>query len=67
MFFPFFLSIIGAVLVIVGLYILLWGKEGDVGVRIKAGEQSHPTYDEATDPNKQKITSAEKDIAQGEP
>ncbi|KAJ4722659.1 WAT1-related protein [Melia azedarach] len=44
-------SIIGAVIVIVGLYMLLWGKEGDPKFHVKAaGEQSYQTYDRAKRP-----------------
>ena len=31
-------SIVGALIVIVGLYLLLWGKEGDVKVYTKSEE-----------------------------
>ncbi|KAJ4722663.1 WAT1-related protein [Melia azedarach] len=61
-------SIIGAVIVIIGLYMLLWGKEGDLKVHIKGGgEQSYPTCDEARDLNLKKITSAENYVPEGEP
>ncbi|CAK7327239.1 unnamed protein product [Dovyalis caffra] len=39
-------SILGAVVVIGGLYLLLWGKEGDQQVHSKEQEQSQLGYDE---------------------
>lgn len=57
----------GATVVIVGLYMLLWGKEGDLKVHIAAGEQSYPTYNKTKDSNIQKTASAAKDIQRGEP
>ncbi|KAF8016524.1 hypothetical protein BT93_H1902 [Corymbia citriodora subsp. variegata] len=36
-------SIIGAVIVIIGLYMLLWGKEEGQGARVKSEEQSYST------------------------
>ncbi|KAJ4722656.1 WAT1-related protein [Melia azedarach] len=60
-------SIIGAFIVIVGLYILLWGKEGDRETQIKKEEQPFPTHDKTRDSNIQKNSSAEKVIPQGEP
>ncbi|CAB4292290.1 unnamed protein product [Prunus armeniaca] len=60
-------SILGAFIVILGLYLLLWGKEGDE-VYIKSEESSYQTtYEEHKDNNIQKITSAKKDVLHGEP
>ncbi|PQP95339.1 WAT1-related protein [Prunus yedoensis var. nudiflora] len=60
-------SILGAFIVILGLYLLLWGKEGDE-VYIKSEESSYQTtYEEQKDNNIQKITSAKKDVLHGEP
>ncbi|XP_050216028.1 WAT1-related protein At2g39510-like isoform X2 [Mercurialis annua] len=42
-------SIIGAIVVIVGLYLLLWGKEGDQPVDSKSKDQSHSTDNEQKD------------------
>ncbi|KAJ7954733.1 WAT1-related protein [Quillaja saponaria] len=39
-------SILGAVIVIVGLYLLLWGKEGDQEVHSKSQVQSNFHYDD---------------------
>ncbi|PON83349.1 Plant-drug/metabolite exporter [Trema orientale] len=52
-------SILGALIVIIGLYMLLWGKEGDEKADIK--------YEEPKDKNAQKIDSAGKDAFYGEP
>ncbi|XP_038722604.1 WAT1-related protein At5g07050-like isoform X2 [Tripterygium wilfordii] len=52
-------SIIGAVVVIVGLYMLLWGKEGDQEVQRTSTEQSHSASEELKIHNLQIITSAE--------
>ncbi|CAL8989961.1 unnamed protein product [Prunus brigantina] len=55
-------SILGAFIVILGLYLLLWGKEGDE-VYIKSEESSYQTtYEEHKDNKIQKITSAKKDV-----
>lgn len=55
-------SIIGAVIVIVGLYLLLWGKEGDTKVHIKPEEQSSETDEEQKNNKIVKISSAEKNV-----
>lgn len=62
-------SIIGAIIVIVGLYLLLWGKEGDEEVETKSKAQSSKTYEEHNKKKKTKIVSAEKDVTvlNGEP
>ncbi|KAF3456799.1 hypothetical protein FNV43_RR01453 [Rhamnella rubrinervis] len=66
-------SIIGAIIVIVGLYLLLWGKEGDEEVETKSKAQSSQTYEEQNEEHdnnkKTKIVSAEKDVIvlNGEP
>lgn len=51
-------SIVGAFSVILGLYLLLWGKEGDE-VYVKSEEHK--------DKNIQKITSAKTDVLHDEP
>ncbi|KAJ4722664.1 WAT1-related protein [Melia azedarach] len=52
-------SLVGAAIVIIGLYMLLWGKEGDGEAQVKTEEQSFPTCDERREPKTQKHTSAE--------
>ncbi|XP_050216022.1 WAT1-related protein At4g08300-like [Mercurialis annua] len=42
-------SIIGAFVVIFGLYLLLWGKEGDQPYNSKSNDQSNSTYDGQND------------------
>lgn len=60
-------SILGAAIVIVGLYLLLWGKEGDEVYIIKSEESSYQTYEEDKDNKMQAITSVKKDALNGEP
>ncbi|KAF8394292.1 hypothetical protein HHK36_020498 [Tetracentron sinense] len=55
-------SILGGVIVIIGLYILLWGKEGDQEVCVGPQKQSYLSYDEQKEPNIQIITSVEMEI-----
>ncbi|KAF8388217.1 hypothetical protein HHK36_026883 [Tetracentron sinense] len=55
-------SIVGGVIVIAGLYLLLWGKEADGEVQIKPQEQSYLTYVGQKEPNIQIITSAEREV-----
>ncbi|KAL6343557.1 hypothetical protein AAG906_024922 [Vitis piasezkii] len=38
-------SILGGAIVIVGLYLLLWGKEGDQGAQVKSQEESYSARD----------------------
>ncbi|CAI0559046.1 unnamed protein product [Linum tenue] len=57
-------SIIGAVVVIVGLYLLLWGKEGDQKAHSKAPSVS--AYSEEKEANLQIITSGESKVSPGE-
>ena len=40
------LSIIGGVIIIVGLYLLSWGKEGDQEAKIKSEEESNTAHNE---------------------
>lgn len=60
-------SILGAAIVIVGLYLLLWGKEGDEVYIIKSEESSYQTYEEDKANKIQTITSVKKDALNGEP
>ncbi|KAM7485194.1 hypothetical protein LguiA_001203 [Lonicera macranthoides] len=53
-------SIVGGVIVIVGLYLLLWGKEGDQEVQIRPEEQSQIIYEGHEDPKTRIIRSAPK-------
>ncbi|KAF2286609.1 hypothetical protein GH714_022812 [Hevea brasiliensis] len=58
-------SLLGGAIVIIGLYLLLLGKEGDQD-QIKSQVQSSPTYDEEKDPHIEMETSQEeKAIQQG--
>ncbi|CAI0569703.1 unnamed protein product [Linum tenue] len=56
-------SIIGAVVVIVGLYLLLWGKEGDQKAQSKA--QSISAYSEHGEGSTERITSGESNVSSG--
>ncbi|KAL6194800.1 PREDICTED: WAT1-related protein At4g08300-like [Fragaria vesca subsp. vesca] len=61
-------SILGAAIVIVGLYLLLWGKEGDEVYIIKSEDSpSYQTYEEEKDDRIRTITSVKKDALHGEP
>ena len=55
------LSILGGVVVIVGLYLLLWGKEGDQE-QPELKEQSLSPCEECEDPKGLIFTSAGKDM-----
>ncbi|KAM1216376.1 hypothetical protein ACFX2I_012629 [Malus domestica] len=59
-------SIVGAFIVILGLYLLLWGKEGDE-IYVKAEESSYQTKYEEHKDNGVQITSANKNVQHGEP
>ncbi|XP_044498252.1 WAT1-related protein At5g07050-like [Mangifera indica] len=59
-------SILGATIVIFGLYLLLWGKEGDKEVHIETEGNSDSAYDEKN-PKLQKTTPAEREIPHVEP
>ncbi|KAJ4826130.1 hypothetical protein Tsubulata_021877 [Turnera subulata] len=58
-------SVLGAIIVIIGLYLLLWGKEGDK--RIHTQEQSPAAPDEEKDNIIHIVASAERKITPGEP
>ncbi|XWS39207.1 hypothetical protein CRYUN_Cryun18bG0030400 [Craigia yunnanensis] len=60
-------SILGGVIVIVGLYLLLWGKDRDQEARIGRGEQSYLVYDHKNDSKAHKTLSAEREGSQSEP
>ncbi|KAK3041325.1 hypothetical protein RJ639_002306 [Escallonia herrerae] len=53
-------SILGGVIVIIGLYLLLWGKEGDQDIRTKMTEQTDMNYEEHEDPKTQTFSSTAK-------
>ncbi|KAH9729425.1 WAT1-related protein [Citrus sinensis] len=53
--------ILGGLIVIIGLYSLLWGKEGDQHC-IKNQKQSFPACDEQTKPDDHALTLSETDI-----
>lgn len=56
-------SIVGGVIVIAGLYLLLWGKEADREVQVKPIEQPYVmTYDDEEDPKAESFSSAAKTI-----
>ncbi|CAK9175031.1 unnamed protein product [Ilex paraguariensis] len=55
-------SIIGGVIVIVGLYLLLWGKERDKDVQVKPEEQAYTTNEEHEDLQIKVFTSTAKDL-----
>ncbi|KAK6929800.1 EamA domain [Dillenia turbinata] len=54
-------SILGGVIVIIGLYLLLWGKEGDQEVQ-KGDEQSHLAYEDQKEGSLPIVTSAVKEV-----
>ncbi|KAM3708205.1 hypothetical protein ACJW31_02G080100 [Castanea mollissima] len=60
-------SVLGAVIVIIGLYMLLWGKEGDQDVHNNSQEQPCLTCKEQKDNKILLITSANKEVSQCEP
>lgn len=60
-------SILGAVIVIIGLYLLLWGKEEDQQVHSKEEEQSRLAYDEQKELTIQVVTSTESKVSPGGP
>ncbi|KAJ6689262.1 hypothetical protein OIU85_005644 [Salix viminalis] len=60
-------SILGAVIVIIGLYLLLWGKEEDQQVHSKEEEQSQLACDDQKDLQIQVVTSTESKLSPGRP
>ena len=60
-------SVLGAVIVIIGLYMLLWGKEGDQEVHNNSQEQPCLTCKAHKDKKILLITSADKEVSQCEP
>lgn len=61
-----FFSILGGAIVIVGLYLLLWGKEGDQEAQVKSQEESYSARDLQGGHKTQIITSAE-ELQRAEP
>lgn len=62
-----FYSIVGAVVVIFGLYLLLWGKEGDQPVQSKSEDQFDSSCDEQKDNIRHIAGSVETKVTPGEP
>ncbi|EEF33065.1 WAT1-related protein At2g39510 isoform X2 [Ricinus communis] len=60
-------SIVGAVVVIFGLYLLLWGKEGDQPVQSKSEDQFDSSCDEQKDNIRHIAGSVETKVTPGEP
>ncbi|KAJ6430198.1 hypothetical protein OIU84_021580 [Salix udensis] len=60
-------SILGAVIVIIGLYLLLWGKEEDQQVHSKEEEQSQLACDDQKELQIQVVTSTESKLSPGRP
>lgn len=60
-------SVLGAVIVIIGLYMLLWGKESDQEVHNNSQEQPCLPCKERKDNKTLLITSADKEVSQCEP
>ncbi|XVF28625.1 hypothetical protein REPUB_Repub15cG0046300 [Reevesia pubescens] len=60
-------SILGGLIVIIGLYLLLWGKDRDQEVQIGGEEQSYSAYDRNNESKAHKTISAERDGSQCEP
>lgn len=61
------LSILGAIIVIFGLYLLLWGKECDEEIHIESEEQSDQTCKDKKDEKVHKSITAQKDVLLDEP
>lgn len=59
-------SILGAVVVIIGLYLLLWGKE-DQEVHREGQGQSQLACDEQKELTIQMVTSTERKVSPGQP
>ncbi|KAF5452699.1 hypothetical protein F2P56_027668 [Juglans regia] len=59
--------ILGAFIAIIGLYMLLWGKDGDQEVHRDSQEQTYSTSNEQKDNKTLIITSARKEASQCEP
>ncbi|KAI3442070.1 uncharacterized protein J3R85_001659 [Psidium guajava] len=60
-------SIIGAVIVIVGLYLLLWGKEEDQIARVESEEQSYSTSEGRDAEKLQVVTPSLRELSEAEP
>ncbi|GMY27174.1 WAT1-related protein At5g07050-like [Fagus crenata] len=60
-------SVLGAVIVIIGMYMLLWGKEGDQEVHNNSQEQPCLTCKQQKDDKILIITSTDKEVSQCEP
>ncbi|KAB1219185.1 hypothetical protein CJ030_MR3G008348 [Morella rubra] len=60
-------SILGAIVVIVGLYMLLWGKDGDQEVNKDSQERTHSTYKEQTGSKIAISPTADKEATRCEP
>ncbi|KAL6192079.1 hypothetical protein ACLB2K_038466 [Fragaria x ananassa] len=60
-------SIVGAGIVIIGLYLLLWGKEGDEVYITKSEESSDQPYEEKKNTKMQTIASVKKDALLDQP
>ncbi|XVE81815.1 hypothetical protein DITRI_Ditri15bG0096300 [Diplodiscus trichospermus] len=60
-------SILGGVIVIVGLYLLLWGKDRDQEAQIGKAEQSYLARDQKNDSEVHQTLSTERERSQCEP
>ncbi|KAK8623784.1 hypothetical protein V6N13_065147 [Hibiscus sabdariffa] len=60
-------SILGGAIVIVGLYLVLWGKDHDREAQIGLEETPYSAYDHKNDTKANKILTAEKEGTQPEP
>ncbi|KAK7830670.1 hypothetical protein CFP56_028062 [Quercus suber] len=60
-------NVLGAVIVIIGLYMLLWGKEGDQEIHNNSQEQPCLTCKENKGNKILLITTADKEVSQCEP
>ncbi|KAL4312798.1 hypothetical protein GQ457_01G031650 [Hibiscus cannabinus] len=60
-------SILGGAIVIVGLYLVLWGKDHDREAQIGPEEPPYSAYDHKNDTKANKILTAEKEGTQPEP
>ncbi|KAI6693486.1 hypothetical protein NL676_021196 [Syzygium grande] len=59
-------SIIGAIIVIIGLYLLLWGKEEEQGARVESEEQSHSTSEGRNGEKLQVVTPNLRELSKAE-
>lgn len=60
-------SILGGAIVIIGLYLVLWGKDRDQEAQIGTAELPYLAYDHKNDTKAHKILSVEREAPPSEP